>query len=146
VKRFALYGLGLTPTEQKLWQGAGFDFAQEPAAVDLMLLFIDRMDQLIEVQRLSELRPKIFLVRGLSSEQLPECWRSVYDIQTCGSGVHRWVFGSILESPLPKDVGDLLMEEAMPALSEGLYSCLLRDVFRETAEWCGHMSSVVGRM
>lgn len=146
MKRFALYGLGLTPTEQKLWQGAGFDFSQETTAVDLMLLLIDRMDQPIEVQRLSELRPKIFLVRGLTAKQLPEGWQSIYDIQTCDSGVHRWLFGSILESPLPKDVGDLLMEEAMPALSEGLYSCLLRDVFRETAEWCGHMSSVVGRM
>ena len=146
MKRFTIYGVGLIPTEQKLWQGAGFDFAQEITDCDLMLLFIDRMDQLIEVQRLTELRPKIFLVRGFSAEQLPEYWRSVYDIQTCGSGVHRWFFGTILESPLPKDIGDLLVEEATPALSEGLYSCLLRDVFRETAEWCGHMSSVVGRM
>ena len=54
--------------------------------------------------------------------------------------------GSKLETPLSEDMGALLSEQATGAFAESLYYYLLRDVFRETAEWCGHMSSVVGRM
>jgi len=36
--------------------------------------------------------------------------------------------------------------DQIKVLAGAIYRYLLQDVFRETAEWCGHMSSVVGQM
>jgi len=40
--------------------------------------------------------------------------------------------------------GQLSREEQVKTVAGSVYRFLLQDVFRETAEWCGHMSSVVG--
>lgn len=41
---------------------------------------------------------------------------------------------------------DITREEQIKAAAGSIYRYLLEDVIRETAEWCGHMSSVVGHM
>lgn len=40
--------------------------------------------------------------------------------------------------------GTLPPEVQVKAVADSVYRFLLEDLFRETAEWCGHMSSVVG--
>ena len=90
--------------------------------------------------------PKIILLKTGASWMAPEHLQAIYTMREYGESPNRWLVGAKIEAPLPEDVGTLLCEQNMEALSETLYDCLLRDVFRETADWCGHMSSVVGRM
>ena len=90
--------------------------------------------------------PKILLLKTGASWLAPERLQAIYTMTEYGESPNGWLVGTKMEAPLPDDVGTLLCEQNIAALSETLYDCLLRDVFRETADWCGHMSSVVGRM
>lgn len=94
------------------------------------------------------LGPKVFMIKkeAKTSVAFPDDCRTGYSWKEYAAGPSSWILGSKLETPLSEDMGALLSEQATVAFAESLYYYLLRDVFRETAEWCGHMSSVVGRM
>lgn len=59
----------------------------------------------------------------------------------CGD---KWItVGTSLEARLHEPAWLVYGEDWQKAMAETIYRHLLEDVFRETAEWCGHMSSVV---
>ena len=142
MKRFKLFGPDLTATEQEIWRHAGFDpvlaETADVAWLDNAVLLMQLLDQ--------QMMPKIILLKTGASWMEPERLQAIYTMTEYGESPNCWLVGAKIEAPLPEDVGTLLCELNIAALSEVLYDCLLRDVFRETADWCGHMSSVVGRM
>ena len=142
MKRFKLFGPDFTATEQEIWRQAGFDPVSAEAAdvawLENATLLMPLLDQ--------QMMPKILLLKTGAFWMAPERLQAIYTMKEYGESPNGWLVGAKMEAPLPDDVGALLCKQNMEALSETLYDCLLRDVFRETADWCGHMSSVVGRM
>lgn len=142
MRRFKLFGPDLTAAEEEIWRKAGFDpVLAEMADVACLrnaTLLIQLLDQ--------RMMPKMILLKTGVSWVAPERLQAIYTMTEYGEGPNCWLVGTKMEAPLPEDVGTLLCEQNIAALSETLFDCLLRDVFRETADWCGHMSSVVGRM
>ena len=147
MKRFVLFASGMSEAEQETWRQAWFDCVVATAD-NIDVVWVDRFCVQNLGVVLDSLGPKVFMVKKLAETScaLPEDWRTVYSWKEYAAGPSSWILGSKLETPLSEDMGALLSEQATAAFAESLYYYLLRDVFRETAEWCGHMSSVVGRM
>ena len=160
MKRFVLYAPEMAQPEQKIWQQAGFDIIPEgpeafsaspgagPDAVwgGYCSSVATASEEQAGWQSINRFRPKVFILQLKKTGMLPDCWRESYALNEYGTGRNHWVVGTKIEAPLPDDIGALLCEKNTAALAEFFYYYLLRDVFRETADWCGHMSSVVGRM
>ena len=154
MKRFVLLAPGMSEAEQEIWRHAGFDCV-EATADNIDVVWVDRFcsssaraDAKNLGVLLDPLGSKVFMVKKQleTTFAFADNWRTVYSWKEYAVGPVSWVLGSKLETPLSEDMGALLSEQATAAFAESLYYYLLRDVFRETAEWCGHMSSVVGRM
>ena len=152
MKRFVLLAQGMSTAEQKIWQHAGFDCVKATAD-NIDVVWVDRFRSSSARAKslgvlLDPLGSKVFMVKKQlkTTFAFTDNWRTVYSWKEYTAGPASWVLGSKLETPLSEDMGALLSEQATAAFAESLYYYLLRDVFRETAEWCGHMSSVVGRM
>ena len=132
MKKFIAWVSGMDQMQQELWQEAGFDIIQPERSnivqdADIIWLYptnsrnsqmtIDFEDQ----QKLSY--PKVFFL----------CKRDASVLLS-------------LEEPLPTALLEYFTQQKTADLAAAVYMTLLESVFRETAEWCGHMSSVVGRM
>lgn len=136
---------------RNLWNSAGFDVLPENrvewpenASPDVIWIAEANVDTL-SVSQEELLSAKVLFARGNAATLLSEKWQSAYVLQKSDEKM-TWVYGTKLEAPLPEETGALLLSGETAALAECLYNYLLKDVFRETADWCGHMSSVVGRM
>lgn len=101
--------------------------------------------------KVRQLLPKVVVVMGEAS--LPPDLAHVYD--SCflyGEGrsfmVGRKIEGTLLtpEWAAYRTDGLLSLPQQVKAVADAVYRLLLDNVFQETAEWCGHMSSVVGPM
>ena len=77
---------------------------------------------------------------------MPESWQEKYALRFYETGPECWLLGTKIEAPLPEGLGELLDDPHAETMAETFYYYLLQDLFRETAEWCGHMSSVVRRI
>ena len=148
MKRFLAYARDLTVAERKIWEQAGFDIVTADAAatcgeedppIDLALLGASEFLP-------ESLTPKVFVVSAKTAGDASPDWQRRYEVRFYSAGAHGWIIGSKTETPPPNDWGVLLVEKNVAAFAESLYYYLLRDVFRETAEWCGHMSSAVRRL
>jgi hypothetical protein len=89
--------------------------------------------------------PKLFCLPSSVAALMPSQWQA-YTQQTVRVAGTDWIVGSKLEEPLPPAVTEYLAQQKTAELAAVVYIVILESVFRETAEWCGHMSSVVGRM
>ena len=148
MKRFLAYAQNLESEERAIWEQAGFDFVdiaiastggEDDLTIDLALL-----DDPINL--LESINPRMFVAAAQTVGVAPKDWRRRYELRFYGTSQQGWLLGTKAEAPLPDDWGELLAEENVAAFAESIYYYLLRDVFRETAEWCGHMSSVVRRL
>jgi len=148
MKRFLAYAQDLGSEEQTLWEQAGFDLVTDEEAailredgVTIDLALLDDLSSSLE-----QLDPKAFVAPMREIQTTPAQWSRKYELRLYGTSPQGWLIGTKAEAPLPDDWGNLLDEKNVAAFAESLYYYLLRDVFRETAEWCGHMSSVVRRL
>ena len=158
MKRFVLYAPGMAHLEQELWRQAGFDIIPDgteafsagagPDAVwgGYCSSVATASEEQAGWQSTNQFRPKVFILQTEEIGMQPDCRVEGYALNEYGTGRNHWVVGTKIEAPMPDDMGALLSEKNAAALAEFFYYYLLRDVFRETADWCGHMSSVVGRM
>ena len=151
MKRFIVFTAGMELAARNLWHSAGFDVLPENRAEwpenanpDIIWIAETNFDAL-SVSQVELLSAKVLFARGNAVILLSEKWQSAYVLQKSEEKT-TWVYGTKLETPLPDETGALLLGGETAALAECLYNYLLKDVFRETADWCGHMSSVVGRM
>jgi hypothetical protein len=107
------------------------------------------------VQMILSLLPKLFIVVSAPVDKvsIPGELADIFSIQIMAGDSILFTIGSRLQGLA--DVPDwdafrghaaITREEQIKAVSGSIYRYLLEDVIRETAEWCGHMSSVVGQM
>lgn len=155
MKKFPIRVLGLKSDEMKIWREAGFFIMPEPpsssaesAPPELIWLSVNAAGGSCECTLAVELQtayPKLFFLPGSAAALMPSHWQA-YTQQTVKVAGVDWFVGSKLEEPLPPVVAEYLAQQKSAELAAVLYIVILESVFRETAEWCGHMSSVVGRM
>ena len=150
MKQFVLWAWLMPPDEQKIWRDAGFRImpqllgvAHESAEPDVIWIG----EALVQSDWSAGINvyPKLFVVYGKGCEQLPEHWQAYERQQVFVNGIS-CLIGSKLEEPLPTALMEYFAQQKTVDLAAVVYMTLLESVFRETAEWCGHMSSVVGRM
>lgn len=101
------------------------------------------------------LLPKLLVIIGDRGEKItvPEELSEIYSRQSFSGEDTCFIICSRLEGQVAVPEWDLhgsrgaiTREEEIKAAAGSIYRYLLEDVIRETAEWCGHMSSVVGHM
>ena len=150
MKQFVLWAWLMPPDEQKIWRDAGFRImpqllgvAHESAEPDVIWIG----EALVQSDWSAGINvyPKLFVVYGKGCEQLPEHWQAYERQQVFVNGIS-CLIGSKLEEPLSTALMEYFAQQKTVDLAAVVYMTLLESVFRETAEWCGHMSSVVGRM
>lgn len=151
MKRFLLMECGLGLLKKQKWQRAGFSiypFVVEDvldfSVPDIIWLGTAKRKS-IDTNFLAKLYPKLFFLHSSAAGCMPTHWRA-YAQQTVRVAGSDWIVGSKLEEPLPPAMAEYLAQQKTADLAAVLYIVILESVFRETAEWCGHMSSVVGRM
>jgi phage terminase large subunit len=139
-----------------IWSKAGFCVAQklpadwdEASSIDLIWLgestAISARTMKQSIEGLYRFYPKLFFLHSSAVAFRPAHWQT-YAVRTVRTNDTDWIVGSKLEEPLPQSVADYLAQQKTADLAAVVYMVLLESVFRENAEWCGHMSSVVGRM
>lgn len=109
----------------------------------------------LPVRAILSLLPKLLVIISDKVENItvPEELSEVYGRQSFSGNDTRFTICSRLEGEVAVPEWDLYgsqgaitREEQIKATAGSIYRYLLEDVIRETAEWCGHMSSVVGHM
>ncbi|HOV79741.1 MAG TPA: hypothetical protein PK728_06490 [Bacillota bacterium] len=155
MRRFTILAAECAEQELQAWQDVGFMLAATAAAgeghpPDVILL------QLVEWhktawQLVGSMLPKLYVVLSRREIQPPAMFSGIYDHQfIAGKGIC-FNIGSRLQGTVTVPDWEvfgsgatLTVAEQIKAVAGSVYRFLLEDIFRETAEWCGHMSSVVG--
>jgi hypothetical protein len=156
MKIFNLWLAGMAAEEQNIWCKAGFAVVeklplnwQEALPIDMIWLAespaISAKAMAQTVEGLHSIYPKLFFLHGSAISRMPAHWQA-YAQQTVSVNGSTWLIGSKLEEPLPTALIEYFSQQKTTDLAAVMYMTLLESAFRETAEWCGHMSSVVGRM
>lgn len=108
-------------------------------------------DNSVQFRAVKYLLPKVYVIvcdQNFSPEvALPD----VYEHHFIAAEEFSFTIGSRIQGiPAPPVWEAYRIDSQLPpelqikAVADSAYRFLLEDVFRETAEWCGHMSSVVG--
>lgn len=130
---------------KSVWDDTGFVCIgrEEPfEQADVIIIAPDDSDKLASV--ILAARPKVFIIAG--RYELPQHVKDLYTGQHWRLHHTVLTIGTFLEVPLAEPVWEAYPEQQEKAIADTIYRHLLNDVFRETAEWCGHMSSVVRPM
>ena len=107
------------------------------------------------VQTILSLLPKLYIVVSALGDKvtIPGELAGIFSVQIITGDSILFTVGSRLQglAAIPdwdayRSHAAITREEQIKAVSGTIYRYLLEDVIRETAEWCGHMSSVVGQM
>ena len=151
MKHFLVVECGLGLLEKHKWQRAGFSIypcvatAISTFSVPDIIWIGTTKRKSIDASFLATLYPKLFFLHSSAASYMPDHWQA-YAQQTVRVAGADWIVGSKLEEPLPPAVAEYMAQQKTADLAAVVYIVILESVFRETAEWCGHMSSVVGRM
>ncbi len=158
LRRFTLEASNCSEGDRRIWQDAGFQLAEPQSAgnplqrPDLALRRLWPEQKQVAWDELERLLPRVFVIFSEQEIPFPSSISAVYT-RRCFAGKSGQVFtvGSTLEEMVAEPVWEAYRfgdqpagTEEMEAVAGSLYQYLLLDLFRETAEWCGHMSSVVG--
>lgn len=109
----------------------------------------------LPVQEVLSLLPRLLVIISDRGEiiTVPEDLSEIYSRQSFAGEDTGFTICSRLQGQVAVPQWDLYgsqgaitREEEIKAAAGSIYRYLLEDVIRETAEWCGHMSSVVGHM
>lgn len=156
MKQFVLWAWMMHPVEQDIWRDAGFlvlpqhpGAAPEIAEPDVIWLSVAKGQSYQQTFGLENLlqqsHPKVFFLCSRDRSIMPCHWSEYQQHIIAVDGIE-WLIGSKLEEALPTALADYFSQQKTADLAAVVYMTLLESVFRETAEWCGHMSSVVGRI
>ncbi|HHU87615.1 MAG: hypothetical protein ACOX86_00710 [Pelotomaculaceae bacterium] len=158
MRRFIMEASNCLEEDLRVWQDAGFQIAepglkQDPRQrPDLVILRHWPEQGQLAWTEIKHLFPRVLIIISEQEILFPEEVSTIYN-RYCFVGKSGLVFsiGSTLEGKIEEPdweayrFGDQpTRTEENKAVAGTLYRYLLLDVFRETAEWCGHMSSVVG--
>lgn len=156
MRRFTVKAVGCTGEDLFLWEDVGFEQAQKYDEAnrglypDVALIRL-KQGQQSEWQIVESLFPKLYVVLSSSELPPPAGLREIYEPQFIAAKDFCFSIGSRLPGRVAvpdweahTHNGILTADNQVKAVAGSVYRFLLEDVFRETAEWCGHMSSVVG--
>ena len=134
----------------KAWEDAGFvcvstgekrnSHDQSERRPDALILPPDLSDTSFQ-DVIGSIMPMLFVVMIHYSP--PSSIAENYAIQFWRCRQAAITVGTMLETVLPEPPWSEYGEDWQKAIADTVYRHLLQDRFRETAEWCGHMSSVV---
>lgn len=158
MRRFTFYAPDYPEMFRPAWVDAGFKpvdpevEAWPEQGPDVLLLHHNGDKVIPDIDTVKKLLPRLYMVTGDSTFQLDD--KELAGIfeqgRLIGDGLF-FNFGTRLPGqpavPLWEAYrfnGNLPPEAQVKAVADSVYRFLLEDQFRETAEWCGHMSSVVG--
>ncbi|MDD4587622.1 MAG: hypothetical protein PHC60_04410 [Heliobacteriaceae bacterium] len=154
MRRFVLYTPEQVPAaDRQAWLDAGFVAAGVKEKVDVVY-WPECPDQGEFAAVLAGLFPRIYVVAGSRAPSLPAGLAADYVQQVfTGEGLCFYL-GRWIDPVVAVPVWDGYRDEAkvlprpvqVKAVADVVWRALLADVFQETADWCGHMSSVVGPM
>lgn len=158
LRRFILEAASCRADVRKIWQDAGFQLGERQQAgsplqrPDLALRRFGPEQGQDAWDELKDLLPRVFVILSEQELSFPEDISAVYTRRSfAGRSGQVFTVGSTLEEMIAEPDWQAYHfgeqpagTEEMAAVAGSLYQYLLRDLFRETAEWCGHMSSVVG--
>lgn len=161
MRRFVVVAPGSPGPDLAAWEDVGFKVetsaAHAPGERQDVVFFgvCPREDISSKWQTIGQLHPKLFVMAGNCEQtiNMPGRLPEVYDAQVISGEDVCFTIGSSIQGKVTvpdweacRSDGQLSREAQIKAIAGAVYRYLLEDVFRETMEWCGHMSSVVGPM
>lgn len=156
MRRFTVYAPDCTKDDGNAWEDVSFQLVEMEAAWDPekrpdVVFWRWAGDFEAKQKQVESILPKLYVIA--SSDELPasDTLSDLYERQTIPGENICFTIGSKIEGKVPvpdweacRSGGRISETEQIKAVAGVIYRYLLEDVFRETAEWCGHMSSVVG--
>ncbi|MDR3562540.1 MAG: hypothetical protein P4N59_14050 [Negativicutes bacterium] len=156
MRRFSIYTPRGAAADTESWLDTGFremaagqtgDDAERP---DVIIANLGRDDAGL-CREVNALLPKVVVLLSEIAAGLPEQLEEQFRVHCWQKAGGFYVVGTSLEPALAEPEwgaycsgGEIDAPQALKAVSDQIYRHLLADVFRETAEWCGHTFSVVG--
>lgn len=155
MRRFTVCAAECAGQELQAWLDVGFILQTDGGAAEKnspdVVLFGLAGEHKTAWQLVGSMLPRVYVI--LSSREMPppDKFSGIYEHQfIAGKGIS-FNIGSRLQGKVAvpdweafSSGAPLTEAEQIKAVAGSVYRYLLEDVFRETAEWCGHMSSVVG--
>ncbi len=160
MRRFTLIAPDCARVYSSAWENTGFNLVEagtldEPGQRPDVFLWHWSGENDLPVPAVLSLLPRLIVIVCARGEQItisPDL-SEIYSLQSFAGRDTGFTICSRLEGEvsvpdwnLYSNEGEISREEQIKAVAGAVYRFLLEDVIRETAEWCGHMSSVVGHM
>jgi hypothetical protein len=161
MRRFIIFASGCAGEDLNVWEDAGFKLADGTSLdnpelrPDVILSYASQAGE-IPWQVIRKLAPRVLILTGSAAQKpvFPGDLSRLYNIQVIKEESICFTICSSIQGQVETPDweayhtgnGPITRQEQIKALAGSIYRFLLQDVFRETAEWCGHMSSVVGPM
>ncbi len=160
MRLFTFIAPGCGEEDISAWQNTSFKLVEEgawdePGQWPDLFLWHWRKEKELPVATILSLLPRLVVIISDPDEQIivSQKLSEIYSLQSFAGRDTCFAICSRLEGEvavpdwnLYSDQGEITREEQLKAAAGAVYRFLLEDVIRETAEWCGHMSSVVGHM
>jgi hypothetical protein len=160
MRRFTIVAPNSAMEDLCAWEDTSFKLVEkgtwdEPEQRPDVFLWHWAKEEDMPVQMILSLLPKLYIVVSAPGDKvtIPGELAGIFSMQIItGNGV-LFTVGSRLQglAAIPdwdayRGHADITRDEQIKSVSGSIYRYLLEDVIQETADWCGHMSSVVGQM
>lgn len=160
MRRFTVIAPGSAGEYANAWEDTSFKLVEagswdDPEQWPDVFLWRWSKENDLPVKEILSLLPRLLVIISDRGEKIivPEELSEVYSLQSFSGEDTGFTICSRLQGQVAVPQWDLYgsqsaitREEQIKAAAGSIYRYLLEDVIRETAEWCGHMSSVVGHM
>lgn len=160
MRRFTVIAPGCAEEYTDAWEDTSFKLVEsgiwdDPEQRPDIFLWRWPQEKDLPVREILSLLPRLLVIISGRDKQitLAEDLSEIYNLQSFAGADTGFTIGSRLQGQVAvpdwdsyKNNSVITREEQIKAAAASIYRYLLEDVIRETAEWCGHMSSVVGHM
>ena len=157
MRRFTIVAPNCAGEDISTWEDTSFRLAEsgtwdDPEQGPDVFLWHWSQEEGLPVQMILSLLPKLYIIISNPGDEVttPGELAEIFSIQIIAGDSILFTIGSRLQglAAVPdwaayQGHAAITREEQIKAVSGSIYRYLLEDVIRETAEWCGHMSSVV---
>ena len=160
MRRFTIVAPNCAGIDISAWEDTSFKLVEsgtwdDPEQGPDVLLWHWSQEKDLPVKMILSLFPKLYVIISSPGDEItiPGQLADIFSLHIITGDSILFTIGSRLQGLAAVPDWDayrghavITREEQIKAVSGSIYRYLLEDVIRETAEWCGHMSSVVGQM
>lgn len=153
MRRFTVYAPNCTKEDRNAWEDVSFQLVEmetlrDPEKRPDVVFWRWSGDFEAMQKQVESILPKLYVIVSSNVLPAPDTLSAIYERQViCGESIY-FTIGSKIEGKVSVPDWEACRSDGqlaqIKAVAGTIYRYLLEDVFRETAEWCGHMSSVVG--